>query len=564
MKGPSVSLETYSFEAEVLTVSGASPRHAQPALGSEGQFRPAEFGVVVLENELIRAAVCPELGGRLIAWRDQAAGRDLIAIPNRIETEPGGVRGRIWRHGLALGLGGLDRANSLGPVAWSIREGEGASGHAALFTFEIVIETGISVTVCWAVPEDRCEILVQAKATNRTSSPERFRPVWTLGGEWESSPNPEGVSLYAPGTDLALQVRGSVRADAGEGCQILTPGCREGLVLGPWQTTVHTLRLLPLTGLGAPSAVCSDLAIRVEGNRLVARSARPGPATVTAALDDASCHEATAEIGTGLLDTDLPRPVARVRVEQPGSSTLEWPDPRPTLTAPVTSGAAAAWDGPQPDTAEAMLLAGTLAEATAGLEGPWNAMRAESAFRVRDFATAREAWEEALNFLPENECLWWALARVQATLGEDNSQTLANAHFLSPLEPLLRVEAFLSTPIAEGREPSPLLGPLVKDPDSLLDALGRLLDLGDRESAARLSTEVLRHAEIPLVRWLLAWNLLTGARMEAEAAHHAALAAAQAPSPPLPWRRLERQAVTETVARFPDLAGAQPWLDMLA
>lgn len=563
MKDPSVVLEKYSLEAEVLTVSDPRPGEPWLALGSSGDFRPTELDTVVLDNGLVRATVCPQLGGRLIGLRDVRVGRDVISRPSRLETSPGGVRGRIWHHGLSLGLEGPDRPNALGPVTWALKEGEGASGHAALFTFEMVLGTGLSITTCWAVPAGRCEVLLQCKATNRTAEPQSYRPLWMLGGEWESQANPEGVGLCMAGTDLGLHVHGSVTAVQGTLGTALAPGIQAGVTLGPWQTAVHTLRLVPLAALGMPSTVAEGLFARVAGNRVLLQSQVPGQVTATVALEGGSHHEAQVELGGAPLDTELPGPVVKIRMQGESGSVLEWPDPRPPVVIPARSALAEAWISPTEGSAEAMLLAGTLTEPTPGLEAAVLVAKAERSFRSGDFASARSAWGEASGYCPENECVWWAFAHAMARIGEDNSEALANAHFLSPLEPLLRAEAFLATPIAEDKDPSPLLVPLVENPDSLLDVLCRLLDVGDRASAARLAEEAMRHADIPLVRWLHAWNLMTGSQMEAEAAGQAAQAAAQVPAPPLPWRPTERRAVTETITRLSNLKGAQLWLKLL-
>ncbi|MGE0001241.1 MAG: hypothetical protein AB7F50_07725 [Fimbriimonadaceae bacterium] len=563
MKDPTVVLEKYSSEAEVLTVSDARPGAPWLLLGSSGDFRPTELDTVVLDNGLVRATVCPQLGGRLIALRDLRVGRDVIPHPSRIETSPGGVRGRIWNHGLSLCLDGPDRPNAMGSVTWALREGEGASGHAALFTFEIVLGTGLSVTTCWAVPAGRCEVLLQCKATNRTATPQSYRPLWMLGGEWASHTNPEGVGLCMTGTDLGLQFHGSVTAEQVTQGTALAPGVQEGVMLGPWQTAVHTLRVVPLASLGLPSTVAGSLSARVAGNRVILQSQVPGQVAATVALEDGSLHEALIELGGAPLDTELEGSVVQIRVQGESGNVLEWPDPRPQVAVPVRSALNDAWIAPTEGSAEAMLLAGTLTEPAPGLEAGVLVAKAERSYRSGDFASARSAWGEATGYCPENESVWWALSHVMARLGEDNSEALANAHFLSPLEPLLRAEAFLATPIAEGKDPSPLLVPLVEDPDSLLDVLCRLLDVGDRASAARLAEEAMRHTDIPLVRWLYAWNLMTGSLMDAEAAAQAAQAAAQAPAPPLPWRPMERRAVKETIARFSDLKGAQLWLELL-
>lgn len=563
MSDPTVSLESISLEAEVLSASGPVAGSAYVRLEPSGQFRPVEFECVVLDNGLVRATVCPALGGRLVALRDLRTGSDLIKLPTRIESSPGGLRGRVWENGLVLATEGTDRPNALGPMVWAVRDGEAASDHAALFVFEVVLGSGLSVTVCWAVPRGRAEILVECKATNRTGEPQKYRPSWVLAGTWETAENAEGLALCRLGTDLGMQVCGQVQASQEGGLIRIVPGLTNGNVLGPWQTHTDTLRLVPLAGLGLTNTYASGVAVRVSGDALSLQANRPLTVVATLALAEGPEQQARIELGGPPLTTELPSGILRARVETEDAPPLEWPDQRPPVRPPESSGLAQAWADPQPGSAEELLISGTLAAPTPGLEGAFHAAVAERAFQRGDFAAAHDAWTAAVAHLPENECLWWALAHARAMIGEDPSDVLANAHFLGPMEPLLRAEAFLSSPVMQGSEPSPLLLPLVNNPDSLLDVVGRLLALGDRAVAGRLAEESLRHAEIPLLRWLHAWNLLTGSRLDAEAALHAAKAASSPPAPPLPWRPIERTALTETLARFPDLEGAQPWAELL-
>jgi hypothetical protein len=188
-----------------------------------------------------------------------------------------------------------------------------------------------------------------------------------------------------------------------------------------------------------------------------------------------------------------------------------------------------------------------------GLEtaGAWN--QARRAVRARDWAEADHWIDAGLQRQANDQLLWWLKSLVarhrSETAGE--STEIVNAHYLAPLEPALRAEAYLSMDQHQGSDANPVTAPLAHYPDALLDVLGWLYELGLTGDAARLADECLRHRETPLVRYLLAWSLLTDARMEAEAAHQVRLASSAPLEPPFPWRPLEVRAVTGLAQRFP-------------
>jgi hypothetical protein len=118
----------------------------------------------------------------------------------------------------------------------------------------------------------------------------------------------------------------------------------------------------------------------------------------------------------------------------------------------------------------------------------------------------------------------------------------------------------LQIPPVEGKEPNPILRPLAANPDAALDVVCRLVEWGLTQDAARLIDELLRLREIPLLRLIYAWLLLTQSQMTAEAADQVRRAGTAFLEPPLPWRRIERAAVTRLAAEYPENGGLQTLL----
>jgi tetratricopeptide (TPR) repeat protein len=182
-----------------------------------------------------------------------------------------------------------------------------------------------------------------------------------------------------------------------------------------------------------------------------------------------------------------------------------------------------------------------------------------------DAAQAGERFEQALLYNADDPLLWWtaaAAARVAGGVGEEERAELLNAHYLSPLEPALRAEAFLSQPVEPGREPSPLVAPLDEAPESYIEVAALLVEHGLLSDATRWIDEALRHADLPMLRILLAYCYLSGSRMAAEAASEVQKAEALGPPAPLPWRRVEIDALRAVGSRFPEALGVRQWLEL--
>jgi hypothetical protein len=171
-----------------------------------------------------------------------------------------------------------------------------------------------------------------------------------------------------------------------------------------------------------------------------------------------------------------------------------------------------------------------------------------------DLRAALEQVDSALATLGDDPLTWWQRAVLARLVGErdEDSPELTAAHALSPLEPVLRAEAFLSTPQTHGREPSSVLKPLAGDPDALHECAHLYVEAGFLSDASRLIDEALRHGEHPMLRYMHAWTLLKHTRMEMEAATEVARAAKSPLQPPFPWRPLEVQAIEDLHARFPN------------
>lgn len=177
--------------------------------------------------------------------------------------------------------------------------------------------------------------------------------------------------------------------------------------------------------------------------------------------------------------------------------------------------------------------------------------RAHEATRGGDYRSALADVDSALSTLGDDPLTWWNRAALARHLGEENDTELTTAHALSPLEPVLRAEAFLAVPQSMGSEPTTVLKPLVDEPQDLLEAIHVLTSSGFIADAARVIDDALRHREIPLLRYLYAWNLYKSTRMQVEAAGLVAQAGKAPLEPPFAGRSSEMEAAKGLAEAFP-------------
>ena len=71
------------------------------------------------------------------------------------------------------------------------------------------------------------------------------------------------------------------------------------------------------------------------------------------------------------------------------------------------------------------------------------------------------------------------------------------------------------------------------------------------DQASRLIDEALRHLEIPMLRYLMAYCLIAGTRLSAEASEQIRLAGESPLGPPYPFRDMEIKAIRLLADRFP-------------
>ena len=536
-----------ALDLRIGLLEAVAPASPYPRLRPTGVVEPRTFGAVRLENAFLRATVLPGLGGRILSILDRRTGTEILD-PVPLQATTGGPRGARLAAGVQLLLDGDDRPNDLGPVDFQIEE-----PPEAVWLAESVGGTGLSFHLRVELPPERAELRLEARVLNRTRRPLPYNGALALAlGEVRT----DGEVAWSPTRRAGLRLRSDEleHGEIREGRLVRSRFSETGL-LGPRQVDVWHAVLTPFSGLDGLPAVSDDAAATFDATRVQVQVVTPIPgARVLLGLADGQTLEAPADLAP---EEVLEIPLEGLHADPVALAVQDAGRTDRLRTGPVDggwlpTGAPAPASLPDPDV-DAMdstelrrLLFSPAHRALAHLELGYRDLAAGA------YAQADERLESALLYNADDPLNWWTKAMARR-LAEDQEEgpELPNAHFLAPLEPVLRAEAFLAQPAAQGREPNPLVAPLAERPEALVEVACLLLEIGARAEASRWIDEALRHREVAMLRLLAAWSFLRGSRMEAEAAALVAAAGRLPFDPPYPWREIERRALAELAERFP-------------
>jgi hypothetical protein len=460
-------------------------------------------------------------------------------LPRRSVLSPaeGGRRGVELPDGIQLQLVEADRAQSMATVSVHIEEaGEEDEGA------EVVLrgsEDGISWHLWLRLPADRAVLELEARIQNTTWEAVPYNPGLALGIPEE----PIGATFAWAGGGLTGEAQyGRLGIDE-RGWRRFESGGR----LQPRQVDTWIVQLSPVSGLAGVSHANTELAAYVGTEKIqIQTSAKRENCKLLVLTETGQTLEAVLDLYpehvVEIPYHDLPaKAVALVVQDSRGDELIrtdksDVPRPMPAHARDVGT--------PETDELEAAtfdLSKRHLAYTLLGMQE----------LKLGAYSAASERFEQALLYNGEDPILWWAKAASSRLSGrEELGPELPNAHYLAPLEPLLRAEALLGQGVPEGREPNPLLAPLRETPDDFLEVACQLIEHNLLDQAHRWIDEAIRHRDLAMLRYLLAYALLLGTRMEMEAANHVTKAA-QAELPPYPWRPVERQAIRVLAERFP-------------
>lgn len=525
--------DTVDLTVEILETEpiAPGPSYPMPRLRRTGSSAARTFQTAILENLYLRVTLAPSLGGRLVSLFDKRTGTEILPQETIFTSE--GRRGVALRTGMVLRLDGEDRLNALGSVSTMLQESEDPESPGSILIAETSLANGLSFHLRFFLASDRAELILEGRISNRTLQPKPYdgELAFFVGeGTWD------GATFYSPGRSagFALFSEELFEGARHENGVLRFARFGEPRLLSGRQVDTWTVRLAPLSGLGAEPVATPHGAISIdaEQTRIQTTAKRMGHKLVIL-TEDGRTLEAPVDI--------YPEHVLEIPHQNLGASpnaiVLLDPAREEILKVP-----------PPLKEKRVGLLRETFDPGTRYLAYTRLGI---DALRERDFAKADERFEQALMYNADDPLLWWEKALLRRLAEPDNENAeLLNAHYLAPLEPALRAEAFLAQPLDLGRDPSPLLASLEENPEEFIEVACLHIEHGQLDQASRWIDEALRHQDLAMLRILMAFCLLKGTQMVTEAAEHLA-AANRVPGPPYPWREVELDAIRALLERFP-------------
>lgn len=563
-----VRVEQWEVECEVLdtlplSANSAAETYPQPKLKRTGRFAQVSLQTVELSNDLVKAVICPDLGGRVIELVDLRTGEPAMARPETIRLEDDSRLGATWSHGLWLDAG----TQTLGPVDLQVRHDLGA-----VFLHHLVPGSPMSWTLSLSLRGDDPVLMIEARVYNRSLLPvERYPDLCcgNVGAEILTSGSDDfvlggatGFRLYSP-------------ASTWTGCSVhaghMKVQRRAPRVLLPRETDSWSVDLHVFSGRHRPTFSFPSAVVSTIGGVAVYPAETLAECTLYVQTPEGDTLEAEADLTPAApFEAELGFTPKEVAAKIRGQRISAVPLARAVDTRVIATGSildsVAQW--PSQDSLESRFFnAVTNGEpfhgSVPGLQSACAIWRAILNLRQCDFSAAYGSIEKALLTNSEDHLAWWMKAVCERHMDQPDETTLLNAHFLAPLEPALIGESMLSAWAQDPEAPRVLPPALDNDSTALLEVLSLYLECGLYKDVSDILNATTNRSRPALVSYVNAWLHIVHAHLLAEAAHHVATGSSVQVEAPLPWRRVELQVVRELANRFPQDVRLKAWSALL-
>lgn len=571
------SLELHTAILEEDGYSAASWPY--PMLKQSGRDEKRKFRAIILENEYLKLTFLPELGGRLWELLDKRFGHayfcsDKLYLSGYAMYTPQAIG---CFEGFRLIERGRERKGSLDKVDFVVEapkldEDQGSVTFAGFGDQSFEVRYSLEPKVA--------SVRVEVKVQNRTQSQS---PYFFCGFdsclEDDAGIFPEGITS---GMDSDHHIwftseRGTFFEHYGVVCEtyFLKRADRDA-ILGPRQADQYYFSILPTRYLKGESYVGAAGVAFLTPQTLSLCASRP---LINHRLliqnDTGACFESPynaypeavsttdlsaipGEVVAAKIVDESGRDVAIMTTEKwqvvPGFAAGE-PEPKAPYAAKFSATPEADFRRVYPQTDVTILEDHELNRLTSDftLRVPAYLELAARATERGDYQRADTCYEHALLFNGDDPLAWWAKSvnRRIGNLDDENAERteLLNAHYLSPLEPCLRAEAFLAQPRNHGKDPSPLLASFNDVPENFVEVACQLIQARFYEEAAYFIDEALRHQNLGMLHYLHAYLLSRKGGMEMEVASRVQMAT-KAKFPPMPYCDLEREILSNLSEKY--------------
>lgn len=504
-----------------------------PPLTFENQEEVRNFDTVVIDTDHLTAEIVPALGGRIVSLVDKRTNTDAFDQTNLFQAHKRGPRRFDLTGGLEIGVGNGYRPNSTGPV-------DAMAGDDEVIWHERILGSGLSFHTLVSGVEERAELDIEVRVFNRWLTPQAYAGWLSIAVSGQIGADYIYDETRKAGLVVSYQ-KGSLCQWAPRPGRAAWGRFGEGVCewLSPRQLDTWAIRVFPVSGIDRIDAASEFGAICAgdAGFEIVSFRAEAGTKVYVKTKDG--------ETLASSIDFDPLKPVmvnlaaqAVLIRDSQGNELLEWPSQaslKKTSIKPIGSVTMAAIRTAQIEPGESRetryfdgidkLIVGedpseelTTASFVSALRAPSFSAQGCWHLQCSQWEKAARHFDSALQYNPDDHLSWWQKALAMRLNGEQSEDELPNAHYLAPLEPILRAEAFLSQPQDGNPNPSPIIEPLSNDIEALVEIACVLIESRLFEQAAKWIDEALRHRQDARLYHLLAFCHLEGSKLTLEAA----------------------------------------------
>jgi hypothetical protein len=522
-----------------------------PMLKQTGQQERRSFRAVILENEYLKLTFLPELGGRLWELFDRRCQQDAFSENLILAPASPGLCGYQLPKGMLLSNHSNHPRVALANVDMQVESPESDLDEGSVFLGSYGQESfGCKYTLFPGKAVLRVEVSISNRSAVATST--GLDSVFVHTNSLNEQTHLEGICTDS----IAFNFEEGTFASAHVGLAaepLFLSRRSDAAELGPRQIDNFAFEMIPFFGVNVPTFAgpAGVGSFAPTGNEFKLCSSAP-------LLD----HKIIVQSNTGdifeaplnvypeaVYETDLlsiPGGASIVQIKSPGGDEVA------TIKKSWLKGAAhldSVQDSLFPHVNPRILTDAQLLNLTSDFTLRVTAYLelAARATERGDYQRADTSYEHALLFNGDDPLAWWAKSvnRRIGNLDDENAERieLLNAHYLSPLEPCLRAEAFLAQPRNHGKDPSPLLASFNDVPENFIEVACQLIQARFYEEAAYFIDEALRHQNLGMLHYLHAYLLSRKGGMEMEVASRVQMAT-KAKFPPMPYRDLEREILT--------------------
>ncbi|MEI7576373.1 MAG: hypothetical protein WCK51_05730 [Armatimonadota bacterium] len=520
---------------------------------------------VILENEYLKLTIVPELGGRLWEVSDKRSIGSAFGGGTEVFLNNSASAGVEYRRGLLVSSGVAHHSRSLARADFLVDNPDAEDSSPSV----IITQPGSSsIKTRYSLSPGDARVRVEVTVHNRTreSIPYESNTVWIENEHYNVVYNPD--SIFAGTFCLNFEPGTFEKPNAGVWKEDLQLWRRvPGATLGPGQADSYSFYLTPVKGINTVSS-CNEFGVghlHVPAKPVDENSKEPPnrPAfffrasriILGAKLLIQNDSGATFEMPVDLYPekvhysdlTSIPWKVVAAELRDSNGATIASVLPPKEFFEPEYE--------PFPTPQLTLLRVKQLSDAQLlnltsdfTLRVPAYLELAARATERGDYQRADTCYEHALLFNGDDPLAWWAKSvnRRIGNLDDENAERteLLNAHYLSPLEPCLRAEAFLAQPRNHGKDPSPLLASFNDVPENFVEVACQLIQARFFEEAAYFIDEALRHQNLGMLHYLHAHLLSRKGGMEMEVASRVQMGT-KAKFPPMPYRDLEREILSK-------------------